>query len=964
MIQLSGKPETVIWNSCLKELAQSDSPNDAIRLFSQLYEYDVCLDAFTFSFLIKACTKLSGGLDGRIIHGFIEKLGFQYNLFLQNSLVHLYAVYGEINDASLLFDKMPERDIVTWNIMITQLVRKGNVDGAYGLFDRMPERNVRSWTSMIMGFVQCGKPKEAIDLFTKMEEEKLCPNEVTVVAVLAACADLGALDLGQRIHEFSNRSGFKSNVRICNTLIDMYIKCGCLEAARTVFEDMEQRTIVSWSAMIQGLAINGNGDEALKLFNEMIQLRIKPNAVTFIGLLHACSHMGMVNEGRKYFTSMSKDYGIVPRIEHYGCMVDLLSRAGLLKEAREFIKNMPIKPNGVVCGALLGGCRVHKNLEMAEEAIEHLLELDPLNDGYYVVLSNVYAEAKRWEDVARVRKLMRDNGVKKTPGASSISVDGVLHEFVAGDDTHPQCEAIKERWEKLLEEMRLKGYVPDTSVILLDIDENEKVKFLFGHSEKLAVVFGLINTSNGTPIRIMKNLRVCEDCHAALKLISEITDREIVVRDRSRLNVLPFFRPRLGLDYGLHPLNVDDDVLEMAKYVKDNKIILVYVKHGSSNVDSSIFVTPKKGDAIAVDNHLRKALIEIDSSLDPASSVKGPIIVKSVDLFDDLDEILGDYANTGEEITRDEITGNEITGKQMIVHVGNRSTVDDVFDLQMLFETEGVCHIRKFNEVKVDADNESKEKNDTKYNDTSGSDSRDLDYDPKHDEAFDDDDEHIVKMFPHIPSALNIFSFNILYRGTTVRIDVQQEPNPDSPTRTFRRVYVCLGSLKQGFRACGREILGLDGCFMSGPWPGQILTTVGVDANNGLYLVAYAIVEAESKASWCWFLNLLGEDLGHQRRGRSHMTRLQVKGVHQASFLRGRSVKCSKCGNLGHNRKGCRGHGGASQVGASQAVGARNVSSQADGSRNASSQAAGSSQPSATPSTSTGVRNLKSSCWC
>ncbi|GKC31464.1 pentatricopeptide repeat-containing protein [Tanacetum coccineum] len=529
MIQLSGKPETVIWNSCLKELAQSDSPNDAIRLFSQLYEYDVCLDEFTFSFLIKACTKLSGGLDGRIIHGFIEKLGFQYNLFLQNSLVHLYAVFGEINDASLLFDKMPERDIVTWNIMITQLVRKGNVDGAYGLFDRMPERNVRSWTSMIMGFVQCGKPKEAIDLFTKMEEEKLCPNEVTVVAVLAACADIGALDLGKRIHEFSNRSGFKSNVRICNTLIDMYIKCGCLEAARSVFEDMEQRTIVSWSAMIQGLAINGNGDEALKLFNEMIQLRIKPNAVTFIGLLHACSHMGMVNEGRKYFTSMSKDYGIVPRIEHYGCMVDLLSRAGLLKEAREFIKNMPIKPNGVVWGALLGGCRVHKNLEMAEEAIEHLLELDPLNDGYYVVLSNVYAAAKRWEDVARVRKLMRDNGVKKTPGASSISVDGVLHEFVAGDDTHPQREAIKERWEKLLEEMRLKGYVPDTSVILLDIDENEKVKFLFGHSEKLAVVFGLINTSNGTPIRIMKNLRVCEDCHAALKLISEITDREIVI---------------------------------------------------------------------------------------------------------------------------------------------------------------------------------------------------------------------------------------------------------------------------------------------------------------------------------------------------------------------------------------------------------------------------------------------------
>nr|XP_043610625.1 pentatricopeptide repeat-containing protein At5g66520-like [Erigeron canadensis] len=538
LIQLyANKPETVIWNSCLKTLAESDSPFNAIRLFRRLLEYNVCLDCFSFSFLVKACTKVSGGgLDGRIVHGFIEKLGFMSNMFVLNSLVHLYAVSGEIDDARQVFDKMSERDVVTWNIMITQLVKRGNVDEAYALFCRMDERNVRSWTSMIMGFVQCGKPKEAIDVFTKMEEEKLCPNEVTVVAVLAACADIGALDLGKRIHEFSDRSGFKKNVRICNTLIDMYIKCGYVEAARSVFDEMEERTIVSWSAMIQGLAINGHGEEALELFSKMIQLRVKPNGVTFIGLLHACSHMGMVDEGRRYFASMSRDYGIVPRIEHYGCMVDLLSRAGLLKEAREFIKNMPIKPNGVVWGALLGGCRVHKNLEMAEEAIEHLLELDPLNDGYYVVLSNIYAEAKRWEDAARVRKLMRDRGVKKTPGSSSISIDGVVHEFVAGDETHPQRELIQERWEKLLEEMRLKGYEPNTSVILLDIEESEKVKFLYGHSEKLAVVFGLINTNNGTPIRIMKNLRVCEDCHAALKLISEIANREIVVRDRSRFH--------------------------------------------------------------------------------------------------------------------------------------------------------------------------------------------------------------------------------------------------------------------------------------------------------------------------------------------------------------------------------------------------------------------------------------------
>ncbi|XP_059633194.1 pentatricopeptide repeat-containing protein At5g66520-like [Cornus florida] len=530
------KPEIFVWNSCLKELAQGDSPNDAILLFYQMIQYNICPDTFTCSFVLKACSQLLDLLHGRIVHGFIEKLGFQSNLFLQNTIVHLYASCGAMADARLLFDKMSQRDTVTWNIMITQLVKREDIEGAYALFSEMPERSVRSWTSMIAGFVQCGKPKEAVELFTEMEEAGLSPNEVTVVAVLAACADLGSLDLGRRIHEYSNISGFGRNTRICNTLIDMYIKCGCLEAASRVFGDMEERTIVSWSAMIQGLAMHGQAEEAMRLFDKMIRIGVKPNGVTFIGILHACSHMGLINQGRMFFSSMTRDYGIIPKIEHYGCMVDLFSRAGLLQEAYEFIMNMPIKPNGVVWGALLGGCRVHKNIELAEEAIKHLLELDPANDGYYVVLSNIYAEAKRWEDTARLRKLMRDRGVKKTPGWSSISVDGMVHEFVAGDETHPQAEEIFQMWEKLFGKMKLKGYVPNTSVVLLDVEESEKEKVLFRHSEKLALVFGLMKTPTGTPIRIMKNLRVCEDCHAALKLISEIVQREIVVRDRNRFH--------------------------------------------------------------------------------------------------------------------------------------------------------------------------------------------------------------------------------------------------------------------------------------------------------------------------------------------------------------------------------------------------------------------------------------------
>ncbi|PON86331.1 DYW domain containing protein [Trema orientale] len=530
------EPDLFFWNSCLKAFAESDRPNDAVLLFYQLRQFDVFPNSFTLSFVLKACLHLLDVGNGRILHGYVEKLGFNSNLFLRNTIVHLYASSGEMADARLLFDKMSQRDVVTWNIMITQLIKREDIEGAYGLFLQMPERNLRSWTLMIAGYVQCGKPKEATNLFLEMEKVGLKPNEVTVVAVLAACADLGDLYLGSRIHEYSSRSGFGKDVRVSNTLIDMYVKCGCLEDAQEVFNEMEERTVVSWSAMIQGLAMHGKAEEALRLFSEMIRAGVKPNWVTFLGLLHACSHMGLIDEGRNFFASMTRDYGIVPRIEHYGCMVDLLSRAGLLQDAHEFIKNMPIKPNGVVWGALLGGCKVHKNIALAEEAIRHLSELDPLNDGYYVVLSNIYAQAERWEDTAQVRKLMRDRGVKKTPGWSSITVDGICHEFVAGDESHPQALEIFQTWGKLLEKMKLKGYVPNTSVVLLDMEEAGKEKFLYRHSEKLALVFGLMNTAAGTPIHIRKNLRVCEDCHEAFKLISAIVNREIIVRDRNRFH--------------------------------------------------------------------------------------------------------------------------------------------------------------------------------------------------------------------------------------------------------------------------------------------------------------------------------------------------------------------------------------------------------------------------------------------
>ncbi|KAK4771111.1 hypothetical protein SAY87_031643 [Trapa incisa] len=528
---------TSLWNSCLKALAEGDSPSDAILLFYRLRDLDVLPDTFTCSFVLKACTKLLDLENGRIIHGYVEKLGLRWNLFLENMIVNLYASCGEMGDAEKLFDSMPKRDTVTWNTMITQSLKRGYTDKAHSYFTRMPERSVRSWTAMISGLAQCGKHEEALQLFRKMKGTDLRPNEVTVVAVLAACAAVGSLDLGREIHEFSDKSGFTKNTHISNTLVDMYVKCGCLEEALKVFNAMEERTIVSWSAMVYGLAMHGKGQEALSLFDQMVRMGVRPNGVTFVGLLHACSHMGLVDQGREFFAEMIRDYGMNPNIEHYGCIVDLLSRAGHLKEAREFIKNMPMEPNEVVWGAFLGGCAVHKNIELAEEATEHLSQLDPHNDGYYIVLSNIYANAKRWEDVARVRRLMRSRGVKKTPGCSTITIDGEVHRFVAGDLGHDGAEEMSQRWEVLLGKMKSRGYVPNTSVVLLDIEESEKEKFLYRHSEKLALVYGLINTRAGTTITIMKNLRVCQDCHEALKVASEVTSREIVVRDRNRFHL-------------------------------------------------------------------------------------------------------------------------------------------------------------------------------------------------------------------------------------------------------------------------------------------------------------------------------------------------------------------------------------------------------------------------------------------
>jgi pentatricopeptide repeat protein len=321
-----------------------------------------------------------------------------------------------------------------------------------------------------------------------------------------------------------------------NALIDMYSKCGSVELACHVFEKMSMRNEVSWTSMISGYGMNGYGEDALAHFKKMQTTRLIPNHITFVAVLSACSHAGLVSEGKKYFECMSRDYQITPRLEHYACVVDLLGRAGLLDEAESFIQAMPAEPNASVWGALLAACTTHGNLNLGQRVGEQLLELESDNDGNYILLSNIYAAAGKWDRVANVRAIMKARGLKQRPGCSWIRVKTKVHRFFVGDRSHPQSEDIYAMLESLTEQLRELGYFPDTRVVLHNVDEEEKENILNAHSEKLAIAFGVIKTCPGTPIRIIKNLRMCRDCHSATKYISRIVSREIFVRDTTRFH--------------------------------------------------------------------------------------------------------------------------------------------------------------------------------------------------------------------------------------------------------------------------------------------------------------------------------------------------------------------------------------------------------------------------------------------
>lgn len=468
---------------------------------------DIEPNEFTFATVLTSCANDSGFQLGKQIHSLIIKSNFESHIYVGSSLLDMYAKAGKIHEARGVFDCLPERDVV-------------------------------SCTAIISGYAQLGLDEEAMELFRKLQVEGMSSNYVTYASVLTALSGLAALDLGKQVHNHVLRFEMPSYVVLQNSLIDMYSKCGSLSYARRVFNHMSERTAISWNAILVGYSKHGMGREVVELFKLMREEnKVKPDAVTYLAVLSGCSHGGMEDRGLEIFDEMvnCKD-GVQPEIEHYGCVVDMLGRSGRVGKAFEFIKKMPFEPTAAIWGSLLGACRVHSNVDIGEFVGRRLLEIEPENAGNYVILSNIYASAGRWEDVRSVRELMKEKAVTKDPGRSWIELDQTLHTFHASDRSHPRREEVFAKLKELSIKLKEAGYIPDLSCVLHDVDEEQKEKILLGHSEKLALTFGLIGTPEGTPIRLIKNLRICVDCHNFAKFVSKVYGRKVSLRDKNRFH--------------------------------------------------------------------------------------------------------------------------------------------------------------------------------------------------------------------------------------------------------------------------------------------------------------------------------------------------------------------------------------------------------------------------------------------
>ena len=496
--------DLITWNVMIGAYAGSGRGVEAYDLYLKMKEEGFQPDAVTYMSLLNDCAS-TGALEWvKDVHRHILEEGYVWDIRVGNALIHMYAKCGSIEDAAVGFDSMKERNIRTWNVMI----------GAYA---------------------GSGRGVEAYDLYLKMKKEGFQPDAATYVNLLNDCASTGALEWVKDVHGHILEEGHESDVRVGSALIHMYAKSGSVEDAQVVFERMEDCDVMTWNIMIGGLGQHGRGQDALELFRKMKAGGLVPDAYSFVALLSACSHAGLVDEGRQLFCAM-RDYGVEPTVVHYSCMVDLLGRAGLLEETKRLISSMPVEADAGTWGALLGACRTYGNVELGELAAKEVLKLEPADASPYVLLSNIYAAAGQWDRVSFIRYMMQERGIRKEPGVSWIEISNKVHRFVVGDRSHPEAEKIYDVLNNLSKKLKAVGYIPDTRLVLRNIDEEQKVHALCAHSEKLAIAYGLMHTPRGMPIRVYKNLRVCSDCHTATGFISKVTGREIVARDANRFH--------------------------------------------------------------------------------------------------------------------------------------------------------------------------------------------------------------------------------------------------------------------------------------------------------------------------------------------------------------------------------------------------------------------------------------------
>jgi len=512
-----GDKDVISWTAVISACSDNGEPEMGLRYFIEMLSEDVELNEFTFTTILSLCCGLHSLDEGGQTHSMSIKLGFQGNLLITNSIMYLYLKCGLVDAAHRLFDEMDTSSLVTWNAMIA----------GHAQMMALSKDDISAHQS----------GSQALNVFMKMHRSGTKPDLFTLSSVLSVCSGLVALEPGEQVHAQAIKSGFLADLIVGTALVNMYSKCGDINRAAKAFTEMKTRTVISWTSMITAFAQYGQPQQALQLFEEMRLAGDKPNKVTFIGILSACSHAGMVEEALRYFEMMKRTYKIKPIMEHYACLVDMYVRLGRLEEAFDLTKKMGCEPNDVIWSILIAGCRSQGNLELGFYAAEQLLKLKPKETQTYVVLLNMYLSAERWQDVSKVRKMMKDEQVGKLQDWSWVTIRDKVYSFALHNRSYPFKAEVKNYLGTLLNEVKNRGYRSQTLHVTDEEEESEALSSSTRHhSEKLAVAFGLLYTQKCVPLRIVKSISMCKDCHTFIKLVSEMTGREIVVRDRKRLH--------------------------------------------------------------------------------------------------------------------------------------------------------------------------------------------------------------------------------------------------------------------------------------------------------------------------------------------------------------------------------------------------------------------------------------------